>query len=102
MSVAVNRPGAKEGQKKADFIPVVAWGKLAEICSTNLTKGRMIGVEGFLQIQDFETTDGQKRHPMKVVAKNIQFLDYPKQNQSSESTPESFGSDVFPQEEIPF
>jgi single-strand DNA-binding protein len=110
-NIAVNRFG---GQKEStDFIPIVAWEKLAEICGNNLTKGRRILVEGRLQIRSYEATDGQKRRVAEVVAQNIEFLD---SRQSSPGTPgnapaaatgsqhdaSSFGNDVFPEEEIPF
>ena len=47
-TLAVDRRFAKKdsGQPKADFIPIVAWRKLAEICANNLAKGRRVGVYG--------------------------------------------------------
>lgn len=102
--------------KRADFIPVVVWDKLAEVCGNNLTKGRRVLVEGRLQIRDYEK-DGQKRRAAEVVAQNIEFLDT-KQSVGNGSTASStasstspaksgydvssFGTEVFPEEEIPF
>jgi len=97
--------------KRADFIPVVVWDKLAEVCGNNLTKGRRVLVEGRLQIRDYEK-DGQKRRAADVVAQNIEFLDT-KQAVGGGSTTaspakssgydvSSFGTEVFPEEEIPF
>jgi len=94
--------------KRADFIPVVVWDKLAEVCGNNLTKGRRVLVEGRLQIRDYEK-DGQKRRAADVVAQNIEFLDT-KQATGSSASPakssgydvSSFGTEVFPEEEIPF
>jgi len=40
--------------KRADFIPVVVWDKLAEICGNNISKGRKVLVEGRLQINNYE------------------------------------------------
>ena len=59
--------------KRADFIPIVVWDKLAEICGNNLAKGRRILAEGRLQIRDYEK-DGQKRKVAEVIAQNIEFL----------------------------
>ncbi|MDF2635409.1 MAG: single-strand binding protein [Pelosinus sp.] len=98
-------------KKRADFIPVIVWDKLAEVCGNNLTKGRRVLVEGRLQIRDYEK-DGQKRRAADVVAQNIEFLDT-KQTVSGGSTTaspaktpgydvSSFGTEVFPEEEIPF
>lgn len=101
-SIAVPRtPGAPKEQ--TDFIPIVAWEKLAEICGNNLTKGRRVLVEGRLQIRTYEATNGQKRRIAEVVAQHIEFLDY-KQAEHSEPGGDyhGFGSEVFPEEEIPF
>jgi len=99
--------------KRADFIPVVVWEKLAEVCGNNLTKGRRVLVEGRLQIRDYEK-DGQKRRAADVVAQNIEFLDTKQAvgGTSSNNTASpakssgydvsSFGTEVFPEEEIPF
>jgi single-strand DNA-binding protein len=103
--------------KRADFIPIVVWDKLAEVCGNNLTKGRRILVEGRLQISEYEK-DGQKRRSAEVVAQNIEFLDTKQAVGSGGSTSSttspaaptksgyddvsSFGKEVFPEEEIPF
>ena len=92
-------------EKKADFIPIVAWNKLAEICGNNIGKGRKILVEGRLQIRSYEDKDGQKTRVAEVIAQTIEFLDYKKSDNdgsSSDVVPESFGSEVFPEEQIPF
>jgi len=75
--LAVNRTyNSSDGEKKEDscFVDIVAWDKLAEVCSEHLAKGRLILVEGRLQYQSWETDDGAKRHKLEVVAQNIQFL----------------------------
>jgi single-strand DNA-binding protein len=108
-SIAVNT-GFGEN-KRADFVPIVVWDKLAEVCGNNLTKGRNVLVEGRLQISEYEK-DGQKRRTTEVVAQNVEFLE-PKQgvgsSNSSSTSPaksgydvSSFGTEVFPEEEIPF
>ena len=92
-------------EKKADFIPIVAWNKLAEICGNNIGKGRKILVEGRLQIRSYEAQDGQKKRVAEVIAQTIEFLDYKKSDNdgsSSNVSPESFGTEVFPEEKIPF
>jgi len=57
-----------------DFINITAWEKLAETCANNLTKGRLILVEGRIQVDQSEK-DGQKREYIKVVANAVRFLD---------------------------
>ena len=108
-SVAVNTGFGDN--KRADFIPIVVWDKLAEICGNNLTKGRNVLVEGRLQISEYEK-DGQKRRTTEVVAQNVEFLDIKQAAGSSTSNAgsapakdgydmSSFGTEV-DHEEIPF
>ena len=95
-NLAVNRYGQKDS---ADFIPIVAWEKLAEVIGNNLKKGAQVLVEGRMQVRSYETQEGQKRRVTEVIVQNVEFLGSKKSN---ESTPESFGDEVFPEEEIPF
>ena len=77
-SVATNRVWTdSNGQKqeKAEFHNIVVWGKLAEIVSQYVTKGRKIFVEGRMQTRDWEGDDGQKRYRMEIVAENFILLD---------------------------
>ena len=54
-TLAVDRPFTnQEGQREADFIPVVIWGKIAELCGNSLTKGQRALVEGRLQIRSYD------------------------------------------------
>lgn len=97
-NLAVTRQGVKD---TADFIPIVAWEKLAEICGNNIRKGSQILVEGRLQIRSYETQDGQKRRVSEIVAQSIEFLGS-KNKTEGETCASDFGSEVSPEEEIPF
>lgn len=78
-AIAVDRPKFGDAQEKTtDFINIVAWQKLAEICANYLTKGKLIAVDGRLQTRSYETTDGQKRKVYEVVASTMKMLDRPK------------------------
>lgn len=63
------------GEKKADFISVVAWRQTGEFVSRFFAKGRMAVVEGRLQIRDYIDRDGNKRTAAEVVADNVYFGD---------------------------
>ena len=63
------------GEKKADFINVVAWRATAEFVSRYFTKGRMAVVEGRLQMRDYTDRDGNRRTAAEVVADNVYFGD---------------------------
>ncbi len=79
MRLAVDRnvPSGQGGQE-ADFVNIVAWEKLAETCTNNLQKGRLVLVEGRLQIRQYEK-DGQKREATEIVANAVRFLDRPRE-----------------------
>lgn len=62
-------------QTKAEFHNIVAWRKLAEICSTYLKKGGKIYIEGRLQTRDWEGQDGVKRQRTEIIADNMIMLD---------------------------
>lgn len=97
-----------EGQREADFVPVVVWGKIGESCGNNLTKGMRVLVDGRLQIRSYEAKDGSgKRWVTEVIASTVQFLDRKasskdQQSHGEPSAMDSFGSQVPFDEEIPF
>ena len=74
-SVAVNRDFQSRdgGDKQTDFIDCVAWEQRAEFVSKWFTKGRMIIVEGRLQIRDWTDRDGNKRRSAEVIAERVHF-----------------------------
>lgn len=75
--LAVDRPFSnQQGERETDFIDVVTWRKLAETVANNLSKGRLVGVDGRLQVREYEY-EGQRRRQAEVVADNVQFLDWP-------------------------
>jgi single-strand DNA-binding protein len=65
----------KDGNKEADFIPVVVWNKRAELVANYLTKGRLVAVSGRIQTRTYEGNDGQKKYVTEVVADEVQFLE---------------------------
>lgn len=67
-TLAVDRQ--KEG---ADFIRIIVWGKQAEACANNLTKGRQAAVLGHIQTGSYNK-DGQKVYTTDVVADRVEFL----------------------------
>ncbi|MBI4272484.1 single-stranded DNA-binding protein [Candidatus Uhrbacteria bacterium] len=79
-NVATNRSytdSSGQKQEKAEFHSVVAWGKLAEICSQYLTKGRRVYIEGRLQTRDWVGQDGLRRYSTETIAENMIMLDAP-------------------------
>lgn len=78
IGLATNRSWTTEsGEKKeeTEFHRVVAWNKLAELCSQLLVKGRKIYVEGRLRTNAWQTADGQPRTTTEVVIEDMLILD---------------------------
>lgn len=76
-AVATNRNWTDpSGEKKeaVEYHDIVAWGKLGELASNYLSKGRKVLVTGRLQTRSWET-DGVKRQKTEIVATDINFLD---------------------------
>lgn len=76
-TLAVDRQfTAKDGQKEADFINIVVWGKAAELCGNYVSKGQRLLVEGRLQIRSYEAKDGSgRRYVTEVVADRVEFVE---------------------------
>ena len=75
-TLAVDRPFLnQEGKREADFIPVVVWGKAAELCGNSLAKGHRILVEGRLQIRSYDGKDGNRHWVTEVIANSVEFVE---------------------------
>lgn len=102
-SIAVNE-GYGEKQRTT-FVRIIAWGKLAEICGNNLLKGQQILVEGHLNNRSYDDKDGKKVYITEVIMTHIKFLGgKPALDKSAQdnNAAGSLGSEVIPDEEIPF
>ncbi len=76
-SVAVNRSWKDQnGEIREDvtFIPVVIWGRGAELCERYLKKGSGILVEGRISVRNYESKTGEKRYVTEIVADTFQFI----------------------------
>ena len=75
-TLAVNRPYKDEqGGQQADFITCVAWNKTAETIANYVLKGTMIGVEGRLQVRNYENEAGVRQYISEVLVNRFTFLE---------------------------
>ncbi len=104
-TVAVNRPFSnQQGEREADFIRIVAWRKLAEICAAHLSKGRKVAIEGRLQLRRYKDSEGIDRIAAEVIASEVEFLGGPsngnngsgKGTNATATTDKGGGEDDFP------
>lgn len=97
-TIAVDREYKnKDGEKETDFIPVQAFGKLAEVCANNLEKGRLIAVQGSIRVETSEK-NGEKRTFTKVYINKMNFLDSKKQTSNKEPSYKA----IYDDPDIPF
>jgi len=104
-SLAVDKQLSKEkkqeltekGEPTADFINIVVWGKQAENCANYLAKGRLVAIQGRIQSRSWETENG-RRYATEVVANQVQFLEWGKDN----DIPDGFIEVNLESENIPF
>jgi len=115
--IAINRAWkAKTGEQKEEvcYVDVNTFGRQAEVVGEYFSKGKPIFIEGRLQLNQWETKDGQKRSVLRVIAENFQFIggspgkrsgDTYTQSQGGESQEDAFPDDFNPDinsEEVPF
>lgn len=93
------------GNKETDFIPVVVWGKAAELVGNSCQKGHRLLVDGRLQIRSYEAKDGSKRWVSEIIANGVEFVERKSDKggtSGDKSEFEQFGHAVPFDEDIPF
>ena len=79
----------QQGVKEVDYIKIVTWRKLAEVIAAHLSKGRLVAVNGSLQINKSQDKEGRSYINPEVNADKVQFLDWgsktPKANNIGET-----------------
>ena len=85
--IAVDRDFAPKdgGERKADFITCVAWRQTGEFISKYFAKGRMIVVDGRLEMRDWTDKEGNKRTTAEVIVDNAYFGDSKRDGDNSGS-----------------
>jgi len=81
-TLAVDRPFTSNGEREADFIPIVVWRQQAEACANYLRKGRLAAVEGRIQVRHYDNNEGRRVYVTEVVADNVRFLERGEQQNS--------------------
>jgi single-strand DNA-binding protein len=76
---------AKEGG--ADFIGVSVWERQGELCAQYLTKGRRVGIEGYLRSHSWEDDQGKRRREVELVGRRVDFLSTSRDDAAGELVP---------------
>jgi single-strand DNA-binding protein len=85
---------SKDGnkQEKTEWHRVVLFGKLAELASEHLEKGRSVYLEGKLQTRSWQDKDGQTRYATEIIGQEMKFIDSPKSQNKTASVEDSYQS----------
>lgn len=90
--IATNREWVTQDSQKhglAEYHDIVAWAKLAEICSKYLKKGKLVYIEGYLKTRSWDTPEGVKKFRTEVVAQDMIMLEKrPRGEEGEEYIPE--------------
>jgi single-strand DNA-binding protein len=101
-SICVNDAYKKDGEwvEKPNFFRCIVWGKYAEAMQKHMTKGKQVGIEGKLNQNVWEDSNGAKHNDVTIVVDNIALLSSPK----GESGNRSANTDTNPEtgDTIPF
>ncbi len=88
-NLAVNRNfTTQSGEREADFINVVCWGRTAENVSKFLSKGSLVAVDGRIQTRNYDNAQGQRVYVTEVVAESVTFLE---SKGSGNASPRDYG-----------
>lgn len=84
----------KEGEREADFINCVIWGKNAENLANWTTKGSLISLVGEIKTRSYENQQSQRVYVTEILVQEFSVLDSRKEDQSANYPEGYFGSDT--------
>lgn len=102
-TVAINRRyKGQNGEREADFVNIVVWGKLAETLASYATKGSLISIDGELRTRRYEK-NGSNHYVTEVLCQSFQLLESRAQRALRENNSNADLADlVLEEEELPF
>ncbi|MDG3180175.1 single-stranded DNA-binding protein [Streptococcus suis] len=103
VTIAVNRRFKTEnGEREADFLNVIFWGKLAETLVSYGSKGSLISIDGELRTRKYEK-DGSNHHVTEILGQSFQLLESRAQRAMRENnTNDDLANVILEEEELPF
>ncbi|HHX49733.1 MAG TPA: single-stranded DNA-binding protein [Clostridiales bacterium] len=87
-SIAVQRRFSQADGQNVDFIPIVVWRKVAELCRDYLSKGKKVAISGSIQVRNWLNNEGQRVYTTEVIADEVEFLTPKGQTSELEELPE--------------
>lgn len=109
LSIACNekyKDKSGEKQEKTEWVNVTIYGKLAEITSQYVEKGKQIFISGRMSTRKWQDKEGNDRYTTEIIAQDMKMLGGGQSNPSQEKQPsrpaaqQSSNDDM--EDEIPF
>lgn len=88
-------------QESTEWHNIIAWKRLAELCSEYLKKGSRVYVEGKISTRKWKDQDGDNRYTTEIVAREIKFLS-PLQGSGFEFQGDNYGPPPPMGNDVPF
>lgn len=102
VTLAVNRRfKSQTGEREADFLTVVFWGRMAETLASYGSKGGLISIDGELRSRRYEK-NGQSHYVTEVLGHSFQLLESRAQRAMRENNVSADLADLVMEEELPF
>lgn len=92
----------QDGQREADFLPVVCWRQTADFVSKYLQKGSKIALEGMVQTRSYDAQDGSKRYVTEIIADHVEGVGGREDRTQKAEAPAPGYVDVTDESELPF
>ena len=68
------RFAGNDGEREADFLPIIVWRGQADNCYKYLKKGSKAAVSGSVQTRSYDAPDGTRRYITEIIADEVEFL----------------------------
>ena len=74
-TLAVQRRFAgSDGEREADFLPIIVWRGQADNCYKYLKKGSKASISGSIQTRSYDAPDGTRRYITEIIADEVEFI----------------------------
>ena len=89
------------GEEYTEWVNIVVWDKLGEICAQYLQKGSLVYISGRMQTRKWQDQRGTDRYTTEIVAREMKMLDGKKDGQQQQQW-DPQPQRMVPEADVPF
>ena len=90
------------GEEYTEWVNIVAWDKLGEICAQYLQKGSLVYISGRMQTRKWQDQSGTDRYTTEIVAREVKMLDGKKDGGQQQENWQPQPQRMVPEQPVPF